>query len=83
MTIVSAAQSFTTCSSSVCLKYFLFKFSLVKILVSSGYLMFNCSLKHLIASSCYLGGYQDHSKQKTESTRIAEVQEVISEALAV
>ena len=28
--------------------------------------------------------YQDHSKQKTqESTRIAEVQEVISEALAV
>ena len=30
------------------------------------------------------GLYQDHSKQKTqESTRIAEVQEVISEALAV
>ena len=28
--------------------------------------------------------YQDHSKQKTqESTRIAEVQEMISEALAV
>ena len=33
---------------------------------------------------CIWPRYQDHSKQKTqESTRIAEVQEVISEALAV